>query len=431
VPLKAAYLARGARHGARGIDEAMPSTCEKVSLEVYGFSRVAKNRWAKATPIAESWTQICEWNETSRGNHFNGTFSGKPNGLEGPPRINFNTWDMRPAQGGIRPARACRCGCSARELKFVPECDDDTAMISAAKEPVKCVPLERAQIDNRLKGCACLPSLASIDSALKELLSADQRYSSQIAEIIRRDPSLTARLLRLVNSVYYGISTPVKNIEEAVFYLGVRQIRQLAVVTPIIEDLQKLAGNQRFDWSQFWRHCIGTALMTRDVVDIIQAPNEETDYVGGLIHDLGKIVMTSAFPEHFRQIYGPEGEGNGNLLERERAVLGVDHAELGAMYLKKQVLPEVFIDIVQYHHQPEKARENSTIVAAVQVADMLVRHAKIGSSGNATEVAEDAWMETPGWQILFGRQNADERVITRASLKRSLERIPVILEGLV
>jgi putative nucleotidyltransferase with HDIG domain len=304
-------------------------------------------------------------------------------------------------------------------------------MISQANEPVKCVPLEKALIDNRLKGCACLPSLASIDSALKELLSADQRYTSQIAEIIRRDPSLTARLLRLVNSVYYGISTPVKNIEEAVFYLGVRQIRQLAVVTPIIEDLLRLAGNNRFNWPEFWRHSIGTALLTRDVIDIVQSPNEETDYVGGLIHDVGKIVMASAFPEHFRQIYGGPDEGGKDLLEREREVLGVDHAELGAMYLKKQVLPEVFVNIVQFHHQPEKARENGNIVAAVQVADLLVRHAKIGKSGNNAEVAEDSWMETAGWQILFGRQSADERSITRASLKRSLERIPIILEGLV
>jgi putative nucleotidyltransferase with HDIG domain len=316
-------------------------------------------------------------------------------------------------------------------LKFRRDCDDEGQMISAAKEPVKCVPLERAQIDNRLKGCACLPSLSSIDSALKELLSADQRYTSQIAEIIRRDPSLTARLLRLVNSVYYGISTPVKNIEEAVFYLGVRQIRQLAVVTPIIEDLLRLAGNHRFDWPQFWRHCIATALMTRDVIDIIQSPNEETDYVGGLIHDVGKIVMASTFPEHFREIYGGPGEGSKDLLEREREVLGLDHAELGAMYLKKQVLPEVFVSIVQFHHQPERARENANIVAAVQVADLLVRHANIGRSGNAAEVPEESWTETTGWQILFARQSADERAITRASLKRSLERIPIILEGLV
>jgi putative nucleotidyltransferase with HDIG domain len=304
-------------------------------------------------------------------------------------------------------------------------------MISTETAPVKCEPLDRAQIDNRLKGCACLPSLSSIDSALKELLGADQRYTSQIAEIIRRDPSLTARLLRLVNSVYYGISTPVKNIEEAVFYLGVRQIRQLAMVTPVIEDLQKLTGKQNFYWPEFWRHCIGTALMTRDVIDLVREPNEEVDYVGGLIHDVGKIVMASAFPQHFREIYMGTGTEGVDLLERERAVLGMDHAQLGALYLKKQVLPEVYLDIVQFHHQPEQAREHGNIVAAVQVADLLVRHGKIGRSGNDTEVAEDSWLATTGWQILFAHQSQEERAIVRGSLKRSLERIPIILEGLV
>jgi putative nucleotidyltransferase with HDIG domain len=296
---------------------------------------------------------------------------------------------------------------------------------------VKCEPLDRHQIDNRLKGCGCLPSLGSIDSALKDLLNADQRYTSQIAEIIRRDPSLTSRLLRLVNSVYYGMSTPVKNIEEAVFYLGVRQIRQLAVVTPVIEDLQNLAGNRRFPWREFWRHCIGAALMTREVIDIIQSPNEEIDYVGGLIHDVGKIVMASAFPEHFTALYGRQADISRDLLEAEKELLGVDHAELGALYLKKQILPENLVEIVQFHHHPEHARHNVNMVAAVQVADLLVRHAKIGDSGNRAEIADDAWSESTGWEILFGRQSAEEKAATRASLKRSLERIPAILEGLV
>src|SRR5436190_761397 len=118
----------------------------------------------------------------------------------------------------------------------------------------------------RVKGCARLPSLRSIDSALRELLNADQRYTTQIAEVIRRDPSLTSRLLRLVNSVYYGLTTPVNNIEEAVFYLGVRQIRQLAMVTPIIEDFQKLAGKSPFPAREFWQHCIGTAIITREII---------------------------------------------------------------------------------------------------------------------------------------------------------------------
>jgi putative nucleotidyltransferase with HDIG domain len=300
-----------------------------------------------------------------------------------------------------------------------------------ADAPAKCERLDRQQIENRLKGCACLPSLGSIESALKELLNADQRYTSQIAEIIRRDPSLTSRLLRLVNSVYYGISRPIKNIEEAVFYLGVRQIRQLAMVTPIIEDFQKLAGNSGFAWREFWRHSIGTALMTREVLDMVQSQKGEIDYLAGLIHDVGKITMAAAFPEHFASIYIHNLAPGADLLETERNVLGIDHAELGALYLKKQSLPDLFIDIVQNHHQPQQSKEHSDVVAAVQVADLLVHHAKIGNSGSQTEITEAMWTESSGWKILFGRQTMEETSLTRASLKRSLERIPTILEGIV
>ena len=81
-----------------------------------------------------------------------------------------------------------------------------------AQSRVDLSPVSRALIDERVKGCARLPSLRSIDSALRELLNSDRRYTHQISEIIRRDPSLTARLLRLVNSVYFGLSTPVNNI---------------------------------------------------------------------------------------------------------------------------------------------------------------------------------------------------------------------------
>src|SRR5580700_10177127 len=247
--------------------------------------------------------------------------------------------------------------------------------------PANCERLDRTHIDARLSGCACLPSLSSIDSALRELLGADQRYTSQIAEIIRRDPSLTARLLRLVNSVYYGMSKPVKNIEEAVFYLGVRQIRQLAMVTPIIEDFQKLAEGRQFPWRQFWRHCIATALMTREITDLLQTQDDEIDYVAGLIHDVGKIVMASAFKDHFHEIHRRLSETEGDLLETEREILGVDHAELGAMYLRKQRLPEVFVEIVQFHHTPQSARVQTNVTAAVNIADMLVRHKQIGDSG--------------------------------------------------
>ena len=291
--------------------------------------------------------------------------------------------------------------------------------------------LTQAQIERGLQSCPRLPSLSTINSALRELLNADHRYTSQVAEIIRRDPSLTARLLRLVNSVYYGLSAPVNSIEEAVFYLGVRQIRQLAMVTPIIEDFQKLAGKSCFPWREFWQHCIGTAILTREVTGSWQASTDETDYVAGLVHDVGKIAMASAFPNHFGAIYGPTEIPVEDVLAREREILGIDHAELGALYLKHHNLPDVLVETARYHHRPEHAGQYAQVVAAVQIANLLIRHARIGASGDPVEVTEEAWLSATGWGILYPQQRQGELVIAHAHLRRSLERLPTILEGLV
>jgi putative nucleotidyltransferase with HDIG domain len=333
------------------------------------------------------------------------------------PAVHSDAWTRFPAK--IR-------------AKLWAHSSDKEMMISLSYRPKgACRPLEYKQIESRLGSAPCLPSLSSIESALKELLSADQRYTTQIAEIIRSDPSLTSRLLHLVNSVYYGLANPIKNIEEAVFFLGVRQIRQLSMVTPIIEDFQKLTTDRRFPWRQFWRHCIGTALLTRELVDLVETPEGESDYVSGLIHDVGKIVMSSVFPEHFRAIYYAQPDRGGELVEIEREVLGMDHAELGALYLKKQRLPDIFVEVAQFHHHPDAAPVPSRTVAAVEVADLMVRHTKIGDSGNYAQVPKDSWMASAGWEILFAGQTDGEQTIAVASLGRSLARIPAILECLL
>jgi putative nucleotidyltransferase with HDIG domain len=291
-------------------------------------------------------------------------------------------------------------------------------------------PLTSEQIERRLGACPRLPSLGSINSVLRELLDAEQCYTSQIADVIRRDPSMTTRLLRLVNSVYYGLSTPVSSIEEAVFYLGVRQIRRLALVTPIIEDLERLAGRIRVPWREFWRHCIATAIMTQETLGDIQPCSDEADYVAGLLHDVGKIVIVAAFPEYFERIHQRMGEANADLLAVEGEVLGIDHCELGARYLSAHKLPSTAIHSVRYHHRPGRAQGEVRIVAAVQVADLFVRYAKIGDSGNPTPISAEVWMAAEGWDLLFPG-SADERALGRANMERSLERLTTILEGLV
>jgi HD-like signal output (HDOD) protein len=286
-------------------------------------------------------------------------------------------------------------------------------------------------IVEKVNNCPRLPSLRSIETALRELLHADNRFTTQISEVIRRDPSLTARLLRLVNSVYYGLTTPVNSIEEAVFYLGVRQIRQLVVVTPVIEDFQKLAGSTAFAWREFWQHCIATAILTREVTNHISRSEDDSDYIAGLIHDVGKIVMASAFPRHFQAIYLEQSDlFDEDLLARERHILGVDHCELGAIYLSQHHLPGVLFEVARHHHHPEGSPKFRELVAAVHIADMLARFARIGSSGNLAPVDDGSWLESPAWRILHPHGGSDE-AIAQATLKRTLERLPHILEGLV
>ncbi len=293
-------------------------------------------------------------------------------------------------------------------------------------------PCNNATIVDKVKNCPRLPSLRSIETALRELLHADNRFTTQISEVIRRDPSLTARLLRLVNSVYYGLTSPVNSIEEAVFYLGVRQIRQLAVVTPVIEDFQKLAGSTSFPWREFWQHCIATAILTRELTSSIMRLEDDSDYVAGLVHDVGKIVMASAFPQHFQAIYmEPSDFPQEDLLAREKRILGVDHTELGAIYLSQHQLPGVLFEVARYHHEPENCPKMRELVAAVHIADMLARFARIGSSGNEVPVDDESWLETPAWQILHPNASKTDQAIGQATLKRTLERLPLILEGLV
>jgi HD-like signal output (HDOD) protein len=291
--------------------------------------------------------------------------------------------------------------------------------------------LDRKRIAERLESCPSLPSLSSINKALQGLLFAEQRFSAQISEVIRRDPSLTSRLLRLVNSVYYGLTTPVNSIEEAVFYLGIRQIRQLTMVTPIIEDFQRLSKQCAFPWREFWQHCIGTAILTREVVSAVQAPPDESDYIAGLVHDVGKIVMAWSFPDHFAEVHRRAQLGARDLGELETEILGMDHCELGALYLERHHLPELMVKAARFHHCPEKADGHELIIASVQIADLLMRNAKIGCSGNYIEVSRRQCLEASGWNVLFPKEASPEQTITRASLHRCLERLPHVLEGLV
>ena len=172
-------------------------------------------------------------------------------------------------------------------------------------------------------------------------------------------------------------------------------------------------------------------ILTRKVVSIVQAPNDESDYVAGLVHEVGKIAMAWSFPDHFAEIHRQAEAGTRDLLKIELEVLGMDHSEPGALYLEQYNLPALMVKSARYHHQPENADEHQMIIASVQIADLLMRNAQIGCSGNYVEVTRALCLKASGWRVLFPNEHDAGQAIACASLHRSLERLPSVHEGLV
>jgi len=291
-----------------------------------------------------------------------------------------------------------------------------------------------AEIRKRIESCPKLASLQSINRALSELVRSESSVTSQIAAIIRRDPSLSARLLRLVNSVYFGLSARVNNIEEAVFFLGLRQIRELSMATPVLEELAQFQANstQVLPWKELWTHSIGTAVLTREILASTALHiDDDTDYLVGLLHNVGKVVMAYAFPQELATVMATPVATPEGVCRLERSLIGWDHAQIGAYYLERHHLAEEIIIAVRYHHDPDRAPCHRLFASGVQVADYLVRYRGItGGFEQVAPVLEDAWTDLDGWKILYGA-DGEECMLARASLANSLQRLPTVLQGLL
>jgi HD-like signal output (HDOD) protein len=305
----------------------------------------------------------------------------------------------------------------------------NNSLLSAPAAPI---PFSESEIHRRIDACPKLASLQSINLALSELVRSESSLNSQIAEIIRRDPSLSARLLRMANSVYFGLSTRLNNIEEAVFFLGLRQIRELSLATPVIEELDQFQLNASLPWKQLWSHSIGTAVLTREILASTSLHiDDDTDYLVGLLHNIGKVVMAYSFPDELKALMAMPVKDPVEACRRERELIGWDHAQIGARYIERHKLADEIVVAVLHHPDPALAPRHKLFPAAVQIADYLVRHTGIsGGFEKLPPVVADEWLQLDGWKILYGSDGA-ESMLARASIANSLRNLPSVLQGLL
>ena len=302
----------------------------------------------------------------------------------------------------------------------------------ATGNSVGALKLSASETKSRLVDCDRLPSLSSINIALQRLLSRDDSSTQDISAMVRNDPSLMARILRLTNSAFYGLSGSVKNVDEAVFYLGVAQIQRLVLASPIIDHFDGVAEGLKFSWKEFWKHSVSVAMITQELVDSGDSLyGDDSAYLAGLIHDVGKIAIAVAFPETFVEIQKTLKDSRADLTELEMDFLGMDHAEIGAFYFDAHKMPDVLIETTRFHHLPGGADSGQRIAAAVRVADLATRSASIGSSGNTKPVETKDWKELDTWELLV--PEADPRSIEKAQRKvdKLLVSIPQMVGHLV
>jgi HD-like signal output (HDOD) protein len=284
----------------------------------------------------------------------------------------------------------------------------------------------------RINQCPKLASLRSINETLKSLLDSEDSFVAQIAEVIRLDPSLTTRVLDLVNSIFFGSkdNKRISGVEEASIFLGLNRIRELLVATPVIEEIFELGKNApSFNWEEFWKHSIGTAILTRELLSILdQTYEEEADYVAGLLHNLGTLIFGITFPEHFQEVYLNSYASIDEIVEFEKKVIGWDHSKIGAYYLWNHHISDEVVDAIHWHNDPSQAKESPMLCAAIQVSDRAVTELGVHGLGKFPTPKPGSFKKLAGWSILT--ESHDDTEILEEKLASSIDRLSQTLNGI-
>jgi putative nucleotidyltransferase with HDIG domain len=236
-----------------------------------------------------------------------------------------------------------------------------------------------------LDGIRDIPTFPSVASNLARAMARPEFSMREVAEAVQQDPAVTVRLLKLVNSAYYRPITggaPISSVPYAVTRVGLGAIRDIVTTLSVFSVFPGAWTN--VDRLAFWRHCLETArtarlLLARTAGDGTSAGEADDDgYAAGLLHDIGFIVLDRYFQREFAGLLTVAGRAAVPLHEVETAMLGIDHAAIGATVARRWDLPASIVAAMAYHHDPDAAPEEyRALCAAVHVADFLCREGEI------------------------------------------------------
>ncbi len=228
-----------------------------------------------------------------------------------------------------------------------------------------------------------IPSLGSYAGVLEELETALNDPSSTLAtvgEIIEKDPDLTARLLKLGNSSFFGFTSRIETVSETISLIGIQQVQDLISVATVVKVFEGVPADL-VDMESFWKHSLACGVAARTLALARRVPKPEKFFVGGLLHDVGRLVLYSRAPQEAREIFQLNQGGSLLLREAEAQTLHYDHTEIGEALLRAWNYPANLTHAVRFHHHPISAGAFQLEASIIHVADALVNAMQLGSSG--------------------------------------------------
>lgn len=233
-----------------------------------------------------------------------------------------------------------------------------------------------AAIKRQIEKMGELPTLPAVVEKIVAISSRPDASAEDLGRIIEKDQVLTAKVLKLANSPFYGFPARIASVSHAVVVLGVNVVKGLTLGATAF-DMMKAAGME-----QLWRHSLGVAMTAHILATRAGVKNPEEVFAAGLLHDLGKVVLHSKLPELGGQVEAALAEGHQPRTHVEQEILGLTHAEVAGWLGARWHLPVALRDPMMFHHHPALARDAEVQTAIVHVADVLVKAMGCGDSGD-------------------------------------------------
>ena len=245
------------------------------------------------------------------------------------------------------------------------------------------VMLNDAGLKRVISSIKSLPSLPGVYMELMEAVRQPEIAASDIARIIARDMGMTAKVLQLVNSAFFGIQRCMTDPEAAVIYLGIDVVRDLSLAACVFSQFNTTSVGG-FSLEGLRDHSLAVAARARQLAGSRSSCRSEVGYAftAGLLHDVGKLVLASSWPDRYQKAIRQTAQTGGHIREVELEIFGTTHAEVGGYLLWLWNLPEPIVEAVSLHHAPPDAAEGKKCPAsAVYEANLLV-HASDGGAAD-------------------------------------------------